>query len=95
MADEFCYLNKRDDPYDWKIIDFDKRNHKEYMTISSRGITHFLDEDAQFLTIEEWEREVTMYHKLKQIPFFRDYKTWKNFTLWKHLNRRNMMRDRS
>mmetsp|Transcript_28714 Transcript_28714/g.25821 ORF Transcript_28714/g.25821 Transcript_28714/m.25821 type:complete len:201 (-) Transcript_28714:115-717(-) len=95
MADEFCYLNKRDDPYDWKIIDFDKRNPKEYMTISSRGITHFLDDDATFLTIEEWEREVTMYHKLKQIPFFRDYKAWKNFTLWKHLNRRNMMRDRS
>jgi hypothetical protein len=36
MADEFCYLNKRDDPYDWMIVDFDKRNPKEYMTISSR-----------------------------------------------------------
>jgi len=36
-----------------------------------------------------------MYHKLKSIPFFKDYKVWKNFTLWKHLQRRNMMRDRS
>lgn len=39
MADEFCYLNKRDDPYDWQIVDFDKRNPKEYMTISSRVFT--------------------------------------------------------
>jgi len=24
MSDEFCYLRKRDDPYDWEIIQFDK-----------------------------------------------------------------------
>jgi hypothetical protein len=41
MADEFCYLNKREDPYDWQIVDFDKRNPKEYMTISSRVILPF------------------------------------------------------
>lgn len=47
------------------------------------------------MTIEEWEREVSMYHRLKSIPFFRDYKIWKNYTVWKHLFRKNMMRDRS
>lgn len=36
MADEFCYLNKRENSYDWMIVDFEKRNIKEYMTISSR-----------------------------------------------------------
>ena len=36
-----------------------------------------------------------MYHRLKNIPFFKDYKVWKNFTVWKHLFRKNMMRDRS
>jgi len=36
MADEFCYLNKRENSYDWMIVDFENRNTKEYMTISSR-----------------------------------------------------------
>ncbi len=36
MQDEFCYLNKFDHSYDWRIVEFDKRNEKEYMTISAR-----------------------------------------------------------
>ena len=24
MSDEFCYLRKRDNPYDWEIVQFDK-----------------------------------------------------------------------
>lgn len=39
MADEFCYLNKRENSYDWMIVDFENRNTKEYMTISSRVST--------------------------------------------------------
>jgi dynein heavy chain len=36
MADEFCYLNKISNPYDFKIVEFDERNPREYMTISAR-----------------------------------------------------------
>ena len=36
MADEFCYLNKSDNSYDWVIVDFENRKPEEYMTISSR-----------------------------------------------------------
>lgn len=36
MADEFCYLNKNSNPYDFKIVEFDARNPREYMTISAR-----------------------------------------------------------
>lgn len=41
MADEFCYLNKRDHAYDYQIVEFEDRNPSEYMTISARGITYF------------------------------------------------------
>lgn len=64
MADEFCYLNKCSNPYDFKIVEFDDRNKTEYMTISARGITHFIDDEATFKTIEEWEREAKMFHHL-------------------------------
>jgi dynein heavy chain len=72
-------------------VEFDERNQKEYMTISARGITHFLDDEATFLTIEEWEREARMFGKLRGIEFFKKYKLWKNFFLWKRLMRRNIM----
>lgn len=36
MAEEFCYLEKRDHAYDFVIVEFDKRNEKEYMTLSAR-----------------------------------------------------------
>lgn len=70
MVDEFCYLNKCGDPYDFKIVEFEERDPKEYMTISARGITHFLYDEAIFLTIEEWEREARLYQRIRSIEFF-------------------------
>jgi len=29
MQDEFCYLNKRKNPYDFKIVEFNERNPNE------------------------------------------------------------------
>lgn len=94
MADEFCYLIKKSHAYDFQIVEFDqiksksdpkRPDHKslEYMTISARGLTHFVDDEAKFMSIEEWEREVKMFHRLRKISFFVKYKMWKNFSLWK------------
>ncbi|CAK92427.1 unnamed protein product (macronuclear) [Paramecium tetraurelia] len=91
MADEFCYLNKRDHAYDYQIVEFEDRNQKEYMTISAKGITYFQNDDATFLTIEEWQREAKLYQDLQKIDFFRKYKLWKNFFLWKRLMRKNIL----
>ena len=38
MAEEFCYLNKNNHPYDFRIVEFDDRKSEEYMTISARVI---------------------------------------------------------
>jgi dynein heavy chain len=45
------------------------------------------------MTIEEWERESRMFHHLLNIEFFKKYKKWKNFALWKKLMRRTMMKN--
>lgn len=95
MRDEFCYLNRQSHPYDYKIVEFNSRNPNEYMTISARGITHFYKDEVYFMTIEEWEREAKMFHQLLQIDFFKQYKKWKNFSLWKKLMRKNEMRKNS
>lgn len=36
MKNEFCYLNKGSNPYDWNIVPFEKRDNSCYTTISSR-----------------------------------------------------------
>lgn len=58
-----------------------------------QGITHFIDGEANFMTVEEWEREAKMFHQLLEIEFFKIYKKWKSFSLWKRLMRRNMMKE--
>ena len=85
MRDEFCYLNRRNHAYDYKIVDYDKRNLKDYMTISARGITHYVDNVGEFIKIEQWEKEMKQFQKLGQIGFFKEYKLWKNFYIWNKL----------
>ena len=43
------------------ILRFLEGNKSTYTTISARGITHFVQGEAIFQTIEEWEREAKMF----------------------------------
>jgi len=59
MQDEFCYLNRKSHAYDFKIVEFNERNPLEfpflfifnvrYMTISTRGITHYIAGIGEFI----------------------------------------------
>ena len=57
------------------------------MTISSRGITHYIHGIGDFIKIEDWEKEARLFEKIGQIQFFKEYKIWKNFFFWKKLMR--------
>lgn len=94
LAEDFWYCNRKGDAYNFEFVPFDKKDDDEYLTISARGVTHFINKEAIFLTLPEWEREYKLYDKLKQINFFAKYKKWKNFSLWKNLRRRNMITER-
>ena len=48
-------------------MDYDKRNKQEYMTISARGITYYVDNVGEFIKIEQWEKEVKQFDRLGQI----------------------------
>ena len=39
-------MNRRSNAYDWQIVEFDKRNPKEYMVISKRGLTKYLNNEV-------------------------------------------------
>lgn len=38
-----------------------------YMTISSRGITHYLNGIGDFIKIEDWEKEAKLFERIGQI----------------------------
>jgi len=44
------------------ILRFLEGNKSTYNTISVRGITHFVQGEAIFQMIDEWEREAKMFH---------------------------------
>jgi hypothetical protein len=43
MIEDFFYLNRLSHPYDYQIVSYAKRNNREYMTISSQGVTLYHD----------------------------------------------------
>jgi hypothetical protein len=67
MKNQFCYLNRKKNEYDFYIVEFSKVNFKEYLTVSPKGITHVKDGETNFITIEQWELEAKQYHKIKKI----------------------------
>ena len=64
MKDEFCYLNRFNHAYDWRIVEFDKKNENEYMTISARGITKYVKGEIEFMHLDEWDREKRTFLRL-------------------------------
>ncbi|MFO0131579.1 MAG: hypothetical protein ACK52J_03450 [bacterium] len=47
---------------------------------------------GEFIRIEDWEKEAKFFDKLRKIQFFKEYKIWKTFYIWKKGTRRNSMR---
>jgi hypothetical protein len=91
FQNRFCYCNRSDDYYDFEIVPFGTKNDREYMTVSQRGVVHFIKGEATFMSIPEWEREQRIYKSIQGIKFFQKYRTWKTFSQWKTLMRRTMI----
>jgi dynein heavy chain len=70
LASRFAYCNRIGEFYDFVIVPFKERRDEEYLTVSQKGIVHFIKGEANFLTISEWERETRIYKKIQNIPFF-------------------------
>ena len=69
--------------YDLEIVDHSVAKSNEYYTLSRAGITHFHGADSEFTPLDQWEREFSMFNKMREISFFAKYRTWKSFAVWK------------
>ncbi|EFJ52606.1 dynein heavy chain 7 [Volvox carteri f. nagariensis] len=67
-----------------KVVPFAAIDQRDFYTMSVRGITHYLDgTSSDFATLEQWERELHLFSRLKHLKIFRLYKLWRAFRLWK------------
>ena len=42
LSDFFCYCNRKSDFYDFEVVSFSEKNENEYLTVSKRGVVHYL-----------------------------------------------------
>jgi dynein heavy chain len=90
LQEFFCYCNRKEEFYDFEVVNFQEKNDNEYITVSKRGIIHFIKGIPNFISVYQFEREANIYKKIKGIKFFNLFKCWKNFSNWKTLMRRTM-----
>lgn len=58
-------------------------NHQDHSTISTEGVTHVFDNEAEFTSLERWEKEYLDYKRLVKIPTFANFRMWKAFVVWR------------
>ncbi|XP_063373463.1 dynein axonemal heavy chain 6 [Cydia amplana] len=69
-------------PYYLNVVPYEEIDKKNYLTISPCGVTHFTNE-MQFTALPAWEQEYTIFVQLTDIKFFRVYRYWKAFYVWR------------
>lgn len=87
---EFVYLNKKKEqgaepfnPYNLEIVPHSKINKDNYYTMSSKGVTHFQNGQASYVSLDKWIQEHDNYQKILDLTFFKQYRTWKSFYFMK------------
>ncbi|CAM39839.2 putative dynein heavy chain [Leishmania braziliensis MHOM/BR/75/M2904] len=93
---EFVYLVMRPrgmrdplNPYDLQPMARTEAQDHNYYTVSAAGVTHFTKGGAEFIELPKWERECRIFHAIRKLFVFSEYKRWRNFVLWRNLVRRS------
>eukprot|EP01147_Barroeca_monosierra_P000759 gene759-4049_t len=87
----FLYLIPRDQSkvdinvYDLKVVHHsDIEDGQTFFTLSSQGITQIEGTSASFTPLDRFEQEYKFNQKLRQLPIFYRYRTWKAFNVWRN-----------
>ncbi|EDV26240.1 uncharacterized protein TRIADDRAFT_54030 [Trichoplax adhaerens] len=85
---QFAYLNFDDStkdfrPYDLVAVPKNKIN-PEHFVMSCYGVLHvYPDQSAESLTLDEWQKEATIFNAITKIFFFRNFLLRKLFLRWR------------
>ena len=97
LGEKFVYLVPREtgirethNPYDLKVVkhSFVETSATEYLTLSTAGVTHYRNDEGDFVNLDRWIQDYTTFNSMMKIPFFSKYRKWKTFYFWlKHVRR--------
>mmetsp|Transcript_11032 Transcript_11032/g.41100 ORF Transcript_11032/g.41100 Transcript_11032/m.41100 type:complete len:2117 (-) Transcript_11032:6020-12370(-) len=86
----FVYLNRKKEkgsepfnPYNLEIVPHSKIIKDNYYTMSAKGVTHFQNGEASYVSLDKWVKEHDNYKKILELQFFKQYRTWKAFYFMK------------
>ena len=87
---EFVYLRRLDldkssyNPYALEVVPFNAVESDDFYTMSASGLTHYKDgSNADFTTLEQWEREFQLFNALATLNVFTQFRLWKGFRVWR------------
>jgi len=82
--------------YELEVCPPDSVDFSQSITLSSAGITWTTPgKPAEFMSIDEFERERFLYWMTRRLPFFFKYRRWRVFTAWRKHARRGIASRRS
>jgi dynein heavy chain, axonemal len=87
LAGNFIYLRPKmglqRSSYDLECVEHFETDPNDYYTMSREGITRFSNDQSDFTSLVEWEKEYALFNSIRKIRFFDIYRVWKSFTRWK------------
>ena len=96
---EFVYLRpyRIDDitplnPYHLEIVPHSDIDESNFYTLSSFGVTYFMNGKPEFTELEQWKREHYLFNAIIKIPVFKKYRVWKSYKVWRDSVRYGKMR---
>lgn len=58
---------------------------KDYYTISIKGLCHFKDgKPIEFIGLSKWLEEREIFHRIKRLEFFSNFRQWKTIKMWRN-----------
>lgn len=99
-TDDFVYLRRADrdpsiyNPYALDVVAFAEVDPEDFYTMSARGLIHVQGgNNADYASLDQWERELQLYTALKKLKVFALFRMWKSFALWRRALRQRKAAD--
>jgi len=94
LHEEFLYFHSTpptskepENSYYLKVVAPSDVNWDDYYTLSSNGVTVYKNNKVEFVKLDNWLRECSMYIRMKSISFFHKYEKWRSFSLLHSITR--------
>ena len=78
--------------YHLRAASYDEIGSADFYLLTSSGVTRVRrGGPPEFTPLDAWEREYRTYNAIRDLPFFRAFRTWKACAVWKAVVRRAKM----